>query len=69
MNAESNPKDHHFLSDDTRITLCRCKTIDESGKSETLFQWRDWANRTAYSPIMLDECEARSYPVEQLKPQ
>jgi len=69
MNAESNPKDHHFLSDDTRITLCRCKIIDESGKSETQFQWRDWKNKVAYSPIILDEAVARSYPVDQLIPQ
>ena len=69
MNTETKPEDHHVLPDDTRITLCRCKIIDVSGKSETQFQWRDWAKRIAYSPIMLNEGEARSYPIDQLKPQ
>lgn len=68
MNPEANPKDYRFLPDDTRITLCHCKLIDMSGKSETLYQWRDWAKRIAYSPIMRNEDEARNYPVSKLTP-
>lgn len=64
-----NTEDHRFLPDDTRISLCHCRIIDQSGKSETQFQWRDRAKGVPYSTIMLSEDEARSYPIDQLKPQ